>query len=64
MTVLGKRLVAVQRQLQEGQLVLLLEDHVIATKQMSAVWPTSRQLSPRVRTLVDFLAERLKTFGM
>ncbi|MDI5929775.1 LysR family transcriptional regulator [Rhizobium leguminosarum] len=68
LTLLGKGLAyfpryAVRRQLQEGTLVAVLEGYVMKTEQMSGLWPTSRQLSPRVRAMVDFLSERLKAFG-
>lgn len=46
-----------------------LEDQILTTGELAALWPTSRQLSPRIRAFVSFLAENLKvgalieTFG-
>lgn len=42
-----------------GDLVPLLLDHLDAPGQFNLLWPSSRHLSPKVRVLVDFLAERL-----
>lgn len=51
---------AVAPQLRAGSLVSLLEDHLIATGELAALWPTSRQLSPRIRAFVTFLAKHLR----
>ncbi|MET3818226.1 LysR substrate-binding domain-containing protein [Burkholderia ambifaria] len=40
-------------------LVTVLDDYRIAPGQFSIVWPSSRQLSPKLRVFVDFLCERL-----
>ncbi len=45
--------------LARGELVLVLRDHLDAPGQFNLIWPTNRHLSPKVRALVDFLAERL-----
>ncbi|OQP87416.1 LysR family transcriptional regulator [Rhizobium rhizosphaerae] len=42
-----------------GDLVPVLLDHLDAPSQFNLIWPSSRHLSPKVRVLVDFLAERL-----
>ncbi|OLP57749.1 LysR family transcriptional regulator [Xaviernesmea oryzae] len=42
-----------------GELVPLLLDHLDAPGQFNLIWPSSRHLSPKVRVLVDFLAEHL-----
>ncbi|WLS10404.1 LysR family transcriptional regulator (plasmid) [Shinella sumterensis] len=42
-----------------GHLVPLLLDHLDAPGQFNLIWPSSRHLSPKVRVLVDFLAEHL-----
>jgi DNA-binding transcriptional LysR family regulator len=50
---------AVSGQIQEGALVPLMDDYVRQTGEFAALWPTSRQLSPRIRAFVNFLAENL-----
>lgn len=50
---------AVQSQIESGALVSLLDDHIRETGEFAALWPTSRQLSPRIRAFVTFLTERL-----
>jgi DNA-binding transcriptional LysR family regulator len=44
--------------LDAGTLVTVLDDYRIAPGQFSIVWPSSRQLSPKLRVFVDFLCER------
>ncbi|WDR89547.1 LysR family transcriptional regulator [Burkholderia ambifaria] len=45
--------------LDTGALVTVLDAYRIAPGQFSIVWPSSRQLSPKLRVFVDFLCERL-----
>ncbi|PFH27637.1 LysR family transcriptional regulator [Burkholderia sp. JKS000303] len=45
--------------LDSGALVTVLDDYRIAPGQFSIVWPSSRQLSPKLRVFVDFVCERL-----
>ncbi|MGY2051607.1 LysR family transcriptional regulator [Methylobacterium sp. JK268] len=45
--------------LDSGALIPLLVDHLEAPGQFNLLWPSRRHLSPKVRVLVDFLAERL-----
>lgn len=45
--------------LASGALVTVLLDHLDAPGQFNLIWPSSRHLSPKVRVLVDFLAEHL-----
>ncbi len=45
--------------LARGELQRLLEPQLQRTGQFSAVWASSRRLSPKVRVFVDFVAERL-----
>jgi DNA-binding transcriptional LysR family regulator len=45
--------------LASGALVTLLDDYRIAPGQFSVLWPSSRQLSPKLRVFVDFLCARL-----
>lgn len=54
---------AVTAQIESGALVSLLDDHIRETGEFAALWPTSRQLSPRIRAFVTFLAERLTFDG-
>jgi DNA-binding transcriptional LysR family regulator len=51
---------AVSSQIERGTLVPLLEEHIQQTGELAALWPTSRQLSPRIRAFVTFLSEHLK----
>ena len=44
-------------------LVAILTDHVYESGELAALWPTSRQLSPKIRAFVDFLADRLDLDG-
>ena len=43
----------------DGSLTPVLAEHIIETGELAALWPTSRQLSPRIRAFVDFMAARL-----
>ncbi|UPG90530.1 LysR family transcriptional regulator [Luteibacter aegosomaticola] len=45
--------------LEKGELVPLLEAWLSQPSQFSVLWPSSRQLSPKVRVFVDFLCEHL-----
>ena len=45
--------------LDSGALVTVLDAYRIAPGQFSIVWPSSRQLSPKLRVFVDFVCERL-----
>jgi len=50
---------AVDARIDDGSLVPLLANYVFQSGELAALWPTSRQLSPRIRAFVDFMAERL-----
>ena len=52
---------AVRRQLDEGSLISLLDGHLDDLGVFRLVWPARRQLLPRVRIFVDFMAEHLFT---
>jgi DNA-binding transcriptional LysR family regulator len=41
--------------LQSGALVTVLDGHSIAPGQFSILWPSSQQLSPKLRVFVDFM---------
>ena len=45
--------------LADGRLVAVLENEVGALGQYKAIWPSSRQLSPKVRVFLDHLDEKL-----
>jgi DNA-binding transcriptional LysR family regulator len=45
--------------LENGALVAVLDAHTIAPGQFSVLWPSSRQLSPKLRVFVDFMCEHL-----
>lgn len=45
--------------LARGELVRVLDEHVTHLGQFSALWPSSRQLSPKVRAFVDHAAAHL-----
>ena len=50
---------AVSSRIGDGSLVPLLADYVFESGELAALWPTNRQLSPRIRVFVDFMADRL-----
>jgi DNA-binding transcriptional LysR family regulator len=45
--------------LYRGELQRVLATHLVRQGQFSALWPSSRQLSPKVRAFVDFAGERM-----
>ncbi|NLS02789.1 LysR family transcriptional regulator [Rhizobium sp. P32RR-XVIII] len=51
---------AVAAQIEAGSLVSFLDDHILTTGELAALWPTSRQLSPRIRAFVTFLTGHLQ----
>ena len=44
--------------LEAGRIVRVLPEVVLRAGSVSALWPHSRNLSPRIRSMVDFLVER------
>ncbi|WP_454684164.1 LysR family transcriptional regulator [Ancylobacter moscoviensis] len=54
---------AVRDEIADGRLVSLLEEYVVEADQFSVLWPASRQLTPKVRAFVDFMAENLFRAG-
>jgi len=54
---------AVDDQIAAGSLMCFMEDYIRETGEFAALWPASRQLSPRIRAFVNFLAEHLQ-FGV
>ncbi len=49
----------VQQYLENGQLVTLLDNYRVADDGIWAVYPQNRHLSPKIRLLVDYLAQHL-----
>ncbi|QIB33143.1 LysR family transcriptional regulator [Ancylobacter pratisalsi] len=45
--------------LAKGELRTLLDNHIDAPGHFSLIWPSNRNLSPKVRVFVDFIGERL-----
>src|SRR6201995_5824705 len=50
---------AIGRQLREGLLVPVLDDYTDRSGPLRVLWPSSRQLAPKLRVFVDFLAANL-----
>jgi DNA-binding transcriptional LysR family regulator len=50
---------AISRQLREGLLVPVLDDYSDRSGPLRVLWPSSRQLAPKLRVFVDFLAANL-----
>lgn len=56
-------LFSVRRQVKTGALVSVLEPFLRSVGTFRVVWPTNRQLAPKVRAFVDFLAAELVVSG-
>jgi DNA-binding transcriptional LysR family regulator len=54
---------AIDHQIANGSLIPLLAEYIFESGELAALWPTSRQLSPRIRFFVDFMAGRLTLAG-
>jgi len=50
---------AVRRQVAEGSLVRILDEYIEHIGAFSALWPSSRHYSPKLRAFVDYMAEHL-----
>jgi hypothetical protein len=50
---------AIGRQLREGLLVTVLDDHTDRSGPLRILWPSSRHLAPKLRVFVDFLVANL-----
>ncbi|MET4071770.1 DNA-binding transcriptional LysR family regulator, partial [Bradyrhizobium sp. S3.2.6] len=50
---------AINHQLREGLLVPVLDDYTDRSGPLRILWPSSRQLAPKLRAFVDFLAANL-----
>ncbi|MGO4156836.1 LysR family transcriptional regulator [Cupriavidus sp. YAF13] len=51
--------ISIRRQLDEGTLVSVLDDYNQDRTMLRVLWPSSRQLSPKLRAFVDFIAGNL-----
>ncbi|AJG18491.1 LysR substrate-binding domain-containing protein [Cupriavidus basilensis] len=51
--------ISIRRQLDEGTLVSVLDDYNQDRTMLRVLWPSSRQLSPKLRAFVDFIAGSL-----
>ena len=49
----------VEKQIENGELVTLLDNYRAPDEGIWAVYPQNRHLSPKIRLLVDYLAEQL-----
>lgn len=50
---------SIRGQLARGSLISGLEQHICHSVTFRALWPSTRQLSPKIRVFVDFLADNL-----
>ena len=50
---------SIRRQIADGSLVGVLSHHMEHTETFRAIWPASRQVSPKLRAFIDFFAENL-----
>lgn len=50
---------AIRRQVEDGRLAVVLEDHTEHEGVFRLLWPSSRYPSPKLRVFVDFLAKQL-----
>ncbi|AOW78525.1 hypothetical protein A3Q34_17760 [Colwellia sp. PAMC 20917] len=49
----------VQQHIESGELVTLLDNYRAPDEGIRAIYPQNRHLSPKIRLLVDYLAEQL-----
>ncbi|GGF84835.1 LysR family transcriptional regulator [Azorhizobium oxalatiphilum] len=54
---------AVTAEIADGRLVELLDEQLIETDQFNVLWPAGRNLAPKVRAFVDFVAVNLLPGG-
>lgn len=50
---------AICKEIGDGSLVSIMEGIVSEQGQSNVLWPASRQMTPRLRAFVDFIAEHL-----
>lgn len=51
---------AIRGEIADGRLVSILDEWVSETDQFNVLWPASRQITPKLRAFVDFMAEHLQ----
>lgn len=51
---------AIRDEIADGRLVSILDEWLTGTDQFHVLWPASRQITPRLRAFVDFMAEHLQ----
>lgn len=51
---------AIRNEVAEGRLVSILDEWVTEADQFNIFWPASRQITPRLRVFIDFMAEHLQ----
>jgi DNA-binding transcriptional LysR family regulator len=49
---------AIRRQIEDGSLVRILQDHIDQSEPVRAMWPSSRFMAPKLRVFINFLADR------
>jgi DNA-binding transcriptional LysR family regulator len=51
---------AIRGEIADGRLASILDEWVEETDQFNVLWPASRQVTPKLRAFVDFMAEHLR----
>lgn len=51
---------AIRKEIAGGALVSILDKWVTETDQFNVLWPASRQITPKLRAFVDFMAKHLQ----
>jgi DNA-binding transcriptional LysR family regulator len=51
---------AIRGEIADGRLVTVLDEWVEESDQFNVLWPASRQITPKLRAFVDFMAEHLQ----
>ncbi|WP_248449334.1 LysR family transcriptional regulator [Sinorhizobium meliloti] len=51
---------AIRGEIADGRLVSILEEWVTENDQFNVLWPASRQITPKLRAFIDFMAEHLQ----
>ncbi|MCM2394710.1 LysR family transcriptional regulator [Rhizobium sp. S95] len=51
---------AIRDEIADGRLVSILDEWVEEADQFNVLWPASRQITPKLRAFVDFMAEHLQ----
>ncbi|MCP4320771.1 MAG: LysR family transcriptional regulator, partial [Alteromonadales bacterium] len=49
----------IEQHLKNGELITLLDNYQVPDEGIWAIYPQNRHLSPKIRLLVDYLAEQL-----